>query len=169
MMPYIPNLRNPYDDQMKVQLEDPAPHQVFYYNQAIEDIAEDLGIEVEDNELIPDGGRPRKYFYAWMSEKGNLLYDASVNGDAADAFYESEAEAEAALERLIDANPDEEDRYRKSNLFKVKKMDKVMEGVEVFTEQQGLGDFATDGGYTLDKGYDRDLVELAESADEIEW
>lgn len=169
MEPYVMNLRNPYDDEMKIQLEDPAPHQVYFLNQRIEEVAEDLGVDVDDNELIPDGGRPRKYFYAWMSENGNLLYDASVNGDAADAFYESEEEAEAALERLIDANPDEEDRYRKSNLFKVKKMDKVMEGVEVFTEQQGLGDFAPDGGYTLHEGYDHELMELVSEANKLEW
>lgn len=169
MEPYILNLRNPYDDELKWELEDPAPHQVFFYNQAIEEMAENLGVDIDDHELIPDGGRPRKYFYVWMTENGNLLYDTSINGDGADVLYESEKEAEEALERLIDVNPDEEDRYRKSNLYKVKKMDKVMEGVEVFTEQQGLGDFVPDGGYTLSKGYDPSLEELASEADQLEW
>jgi hypothetical protein len=169
MEPYIINFRDPWDDEMQFQYEDPAPHQVFFYNQAIENLAEELGVDVDDNELIPDGGRPRKYFFTWMTENGNLLYDTGVNGDGADVLYESEEAAEEALERLIDANPDQEDRYRKSNLYKVKKMDKVMEGVEVFTEQQGLGDFVPDGGYPLPQGYDQDLIELAGSADEIEW
>lgn len=169
MEPYILNLRNPWNDEMKMQLEDPAPHQIFFYDQAIEELAEDLGVDVDDHELIPDGGRPRKYFFAWMTENGNLLYDTSVNGDGANVLYESEKEAEEALERLIDANPEEEDRYRKSNLYKVKRMDKVMEGVEVFTEQQGLGDFVPDGGYTLPEGYDPNLSELAEQVDEVKW
>jgi hypothetical protein len=154
---------------MRIELEDPAPHQVYFYNQAIEEMAEDLGVDVDNNELIPDGGRPRKYFFTWMTENGNLLYDASVNGDAADVFYESETEAEEALERLIDSHPEEEERYRKSNLYKVKRMDKVMEGVEVMTEQQGLSDFAPDGGYLMPESYDEDLMELAESADQVEW
>lgn len=104
-----------------------------------------------------------------MTENGNLLYDASVNGDGADVLYESEEKAEEVLERLIEANPGEEDRYRKSNLYKVKRMDKVMEGVEVFTEQQGLGDFVPDGGNTLPEAYDQDLTELGAAADELEW
>jgi len=41
---------------MRWDLEDPAPHQVFFYNQAIEDLAEELGYEPEENDLIPDGG-----------------------------------------------------------------------------------------------------------------
>jgi len=169
MEPYVMNLRNPWDDEMKIELEDPAPHQVYFLNEAIEDLAEDLGVDVDDNELIPDGGRPRKYFFAWMTENGNLLYDTSVNGDGADALYESEEAAEEALERLIDTHPEEEDRYRKSNLYKVKKMDKVMEGVEVFTEQSGLADFSPDGGYVMPEGYSQSLSELAESAEELEW
>jgi hypothetical protein len=66
-------------------------------------------------------------------------------------------------------HPEEEDRYRKSNLYKVKKMDKVMEGVEVFTEQSGLDSFAPDGGYRMPDDYDQGLSELAESAEELEW
>jgi hypothetical protein len=169
MEPYIPNLRNPWDDEMQIQLEDPAPHQIFFYNQAIEELAEELGYESEDSELIPDGGRPRKYFFTWMTENGNLLYEAGVNGDGADVLYESVEDAEDGLQRLIDSNPEEEDRYRKSNLYKIKRMDKVMEGVEVMTEQSGLDSFAPDGGYRMPEEYDRSLSELAESADQIEW
>ena len=175
MEPYVLNLRNPYDDEMKWALEDPAPHQVYFYNEAIMDLAEELGIENSrllpdgGDDIVTDGGRPRKYFFTWMTENGNLLYDASVNGDAADVFYESETEAEEALERLIDAHPEEEERYRKSNLYKVKRMDKVMEGVEVMTEQQGLSDFAPDGGHILPEGYDQDLSGIAESAEQLEW
>lgn len=168
-MPYVLNWRNPWDGEAGFYKEDPAPHQVFFYNEAIEDLAEELGYDTEDTELIPDGGRPRKYFFTWMTENGNLLYEAGVNGDSADVFYESENEAEQALENLIDSNPGEEERYRKSNLYKVKRMDKVMEGVEVMTEQQGLGDFVPDGGYQLEEGFDQSLSELAESADKLEW
>jgi len=169
MVPYVMNLRHPRGEEMRIELEDPAPHQVYFYNQAIEEMAEDLGVDVDNNELIPDGGRPRKYFFTWITENGNLLYESSVNGDGADVLYESETEAEQALERLIDTHPEEEDRYRKSNLYKVKRMDKVMEGVEVMTEQQGLSDFAPDGGYLIPESYDEDLMELAESADQFEW
>jgi hypothetical protein len=167
MEPYVLNWRNPWDGEMGMYKEDPAPHQDFFYNEAIEDLAEDLGDDGNDNELMPGGGR--KYFFTWITENGNLLYDASVNGDGADAFYESETKAEEALERLIDAHPEEEDRYRKSNLYKVKRMDKVMEGVEVMTEQSGLADFAPDGSYLMPEGYANDLTELAESADQVEW
>lgn len=169
MEPYVMNLRHPRNGEMKWELEDPAPHQVYFLNEAIEELAEDLDVDVEGNELIPDGGRPRKYFWTWITENGNLLYDTSVNGDGADAFYESEDAAEEALERLIDINPEEEDRYRKSNLYKVKRMDKVMEGVEVFTEQSGLDSFAPDGGYRMPDDYDQGLSELAEQADKLDW
>jgi hypothetical protein len=169
MEPYVMNLRNPWDGEMKWELEDPAPHQVYFLNEAIEDLAEDVDVNVDGNELVPDGGRPRKYFWTWITENGNLLYDTSVNGDGANAFYESEDAAEEALERLIDMHPEEEDRYRKSNLYKIKKMGKVMEGVEVFTEQSGLDSFAPDGGYRMPDDYDQGLSELAESAEELEW
>lgn len=56
MEPYIINFRDPWDDEMQFQYEDPAPHQVYFYNEAIEEMAEKLGLDVDDNELIPDGG-----------------------------------------------------------------------------------------------------------------
>lgn len=148
------------DEEMKYGLFNYAP--LAHYDLRIQELEDELE-ELGDDDLMTDGGRPRKYFFTWMTENGNLLYEASVNGDGADVLYESEEEAEEALERLIDAHPEEEDRYRKSNLYKVKRMDKIMEGVEVMTEQQGLGDFATDGGYR------EDILELAEAAEEVEW
>jgi len=39
-----------------------------------------------------------------------------------------------------------------------------MEATEVLTEQSGLTDFAPDGGYQI-----YELLEIAESADEIQW
>jgi hypothetical protein len=132
--------------------------------QELEDELEDL-----DEDLVPDGGRPRKYFWTWITEDGNLLYETELNGEEADVFYESPEEAKEALERHFDRNPERADRYEKAGLYEIKLRDKVMQGVEVKTEQSGLDQFAPDGGYALPKGYDRDLVELAESADEIEW
>jgi len=123
--------------------------------------------EYSEGDPVPDGGR--KYFFAWLTENGNLLYDASVNGDAADSLYTSVEEAEEALERLSEINPEEMERYKKSNLYRFKKMEKEMEGVEAFTEQAGLTQFETDGGQVLSSDYDHGLSELAESADEIEW
>ena len=169
MEPYIPNLRDPYDDEMHVALEDPAPHQVFFYNQRIEDLAEDLGVDVDDNELIPDGGRPRKFFWTWITEDGNLLYESDLNGEEADVLYESPEEAREALERHFDRHPELEERYNKAGLYQIKLQDRVMGGVEVKTEQSGLSDFAPDGGYLMPEGYDQGLSELAESADELEW
>jgi len=179
MEPYVMNLRNPYDGEMKIELEDPAPHQVFFYDRRIEQVADELGIEVgellpeedpeeyREGDPVPDGGR--KYFFAWMTENGNLLYDAEVNGDAADSLYTSVEEAEEALERLSEINPEEMERYKKSNLYRFKKMEKEMEGVEAFTEQAGLTQFETDGGRVLSSGYDHGLSELAESAEQLEW
>lgn len=84
-------------------------------------------------------------------------------------MFESVEEAEQALEHQLELFPEEEERYKKSALYKIKKMSKEMEGVEVVTEQSGLMDFSPDGGYELPVGYDLDLVELAESAHSLEW
>jgi hypothetical protein len=179
MEPYVMNLRNPYDGEMKMQLEDPAQHLVFFYDRRIEQVADELEIgvrellpeedpeEYSEGDPVPDGGR--KYFFAWMTENGNLLYDAGVNGDAADGLYTSVDEAESAIKRLADTNPEQQDRYEKSTLYMFKKMDKEMQGVEAFTEQAGLGQFETDGGYSLPPGYDENLEQLAEAAEEVSW
>jgi hypothetical protein len=169
MEPYVMNLRNPYDDQMKWELEDPAPHQVFFYNQAIENLAEELGVNTDDDELIPDGGRPRKYFWAWRDENGNYISDTTINGDSADIAKESLAEAERMMERLMESNPEQQDRYENAGCYKIKIMDKEMEGVEINTEQSGLDQFAPDGGYVISEPYEQELMELAESADRLEW
>lgn len=169
MEPYIPNLRNPWDGEMRVDLEDPAPHQVFFYNQAIEELAEDLGVDTENNEMIPDGGRPRKFFWTWITEDGNLLYESDLNGEEADVLYESPKDAREALKRHFDRNPELEERYNKAGLYQIKLDERVMGGVEVRTEQSGLSDFSPDGGYRMPEGYSQSLSELAESADDVEW
>ena len=169
MMPYILNWRNPWDGEAGFYKEDPAPHQVFFYNQAIEELAEDLGYDVEENELIPDGGRPRKYFWAWRDENGNYISDTTVNGDSADIAQESPEEAEEMLERLMKSNPEEKDRYRSAVCYKIKIEEKEMEGVEVETVQSGLTDYAPDGGFEIAEEYYQSLSKLAESAEQVEW
>lgn len=165
MEPYVLNLRNPRNQEMYVELEDPAPHQVFFYNKAIEETAETL--DIEDSELIPDGGRPRKNYWAWFTDNDNLFYREDLNGDEADTLYESIEEAEKALERQADLHPEQEERYKAFSLYKVKRVGKELEGVEVLTEQSGLQDFAPDGGQPLH--YDPTLYKIAENAEQLEW
>lgn len=121
----------------------PEAHYKSAIDEALErEAAEDLLDDDDDvDEILPDGGRPRKYFFAWRDENGEYLSDKTVNGDAADVAYSSVEEAEQSLERLIDANPQQQDRYESASLYKIKQVEKVMEGVEVTTEQQGLTDF----------------------------
>lgn len=123
-----------------------------HYDKQIQEIEEQLQ-DLDGNDLVPDGGRPRKTFWAWITEEGNLLYETDLNGEEADVFYDSVNAAEQALERHVDRHPEREDRYKNANLFKVKKQGKELEGVEVLTEQSGLADFAPDGGYE-----DEDLI-----------
>jgi hypothetical protein len=139
------NLRNPRDGEMQYELNNyfPEAHYKLAIDEALErEIREDLIDEDDDfDEMLPDGGRPRKYFFAWRDENGEYLSDKTVNGDAADVAYSSVEEAEQSLERLIDTNPEQQDRYKSASLYKIKQVEKVMEGVEVMTEQQGLTDF----------------------------
>jgi hypothetical protein len=153
------------DEEMKYGLFNYAP--IAHYDKRIDELRDEL--EELDDDLVPDGGRPRKYFWTWITEDGNLLYETELNGEEADVFYESPEEAREALERHFDRHPERADRYEKAGLYEIKLRDKVMQGVEVKTEQSGLDQFAPDGGYTLPEGYDQDLVELAESAEEIQW
>ena len=139
------NLRNPRDGEIQYELNNYFPE--AHYKQAIDEaiereVVEDLLDEDDDvDEMLPDGGRPRKYFFAWRDKHGNYLSDTTVNGDAADIAYESVEEAEDMLERLMDANPDQRDRYESASLYTIKLEEKMKEGVEVTTEQQGLTDF----------------------------
>lgn len=143
--PYWMNLRNPRDGEMQYELNNyfPEAHYKLAIDGALErEIREDLFEDDDDvDEMLPDGGRPRKYFFAWRDENGEYLSDKTVNGDAADVAYSSVNEAEQSLERLIDANPEQQDRYESASLYKIKLDEKIMEGVEVTTEQQGLFDF----------------------------
>lgn len=141
---------------------------IAHYDKLIEEKTDNLDVdEMDDGELLTDGGR--KYFYVWRTENGNYLFDAEVNGDAADVAKESVEDAEQMLETLFDTYPEEKDRYKRAACYKIKVMDKVLEGVEVETEQSGLGDFSTDGGYDLPAGYDHGLAELAEEAPSLHW
>ena len=139
------NLRHPRDGEMRYELNNYFPD--AHYKRAIDDalereVVEDLFEDDDDvDEMLPDGGRPRKYFFAWRDENGEYLSDKTVNGDAADVAYSSVDEAEDMLERLIDNNPEQQDRYESASLYKIKLDEKVMDGVEVTTEQQGLTDF----------------------------
>jgi hypothetical protein len=152
-------------EEMTYGLFNYAP--IGHYDMRIDELRDEL--EDLDEDLVPDGGRPRKYFWTWITEDGNLLYETELNGEEADVFYESPEEAREALERHVDRYPEREERYKKSGLYQIKLQEKEMEGVEVLTEQQGLGDFATDGGYTLAEWDDQDLLEVACQADELEW
>jgi hypothetical protein len=151
------------DDEMKYGLFNYAP--IAHYDLRIEELEQEL----EDDDLVTDGGRPRKYFWTWITEEGNLLYETELNGEEADVFYESPGDAREALQRHVDRHPEREERYKKSGLYQIKLQEKEMDGVEVMTEQQGLGDFAPDGGYLLPEGYDLSMTEIAESADELDW
>lgn len=150
---------------MKYGLFNYAP--IAHYDLRIEELEQEL--ENHDDDLVTDGGRPRKYFWTWITEEGNLLYETELNGEEADVFYESPEEAREALERHVDRHPEREERYKKSGLYQIKLQEKEMQGFEVLTEQQGLGDFAPDGGYVLPEDYDQGMTEIAESADQLEW
>ncbi|WP_313694151.1 hypothetical protein [Halorarum halobium] len=151
---------------MKYGLFNYAP--LAHYDLRIEELEDELG-DLEETDLMTDGGRPRKYFWAWRDENGNYISDKMVNGDSADIAHDSMEEAERMMENLMESNPEEQDRYESAGLYKIKLDAKEMEGVEVKTEQSGLDQFAPDGGYTLPEGYSHDMTELAESADQIEW
>lgn len=161
MVPYILNLRNPWDGEMYVHLEDPAPHQVFFHNKAIEEYAEELGLD--DHELIPDGGQRTQYY--WSGENG-ILYHTEQGEDIVDPFFDSEEEADRFLDNQAEKLG--EDRYSGMVLRKTGNQ-KVKEATDVLTSQSGIADFAPDGGYELPEGYDRELQELAGEADAVEW
>ena len=165
--PYWQFLDASRGEEMKYGLFNYAP--IGHYDIRIQELEDELEIDDSDDDLVTDGGRPRKYFWTWITEEGNLLYETELNGEEADVLYESPEEAREALERHFDRHPERADRYEKAGLYEIKLRDKVMQGVEVKTEQSGLDQFAPDGGYTLPKGYDQDLVELAVEAENLEW
>ncbi|EMA11571.1 hypothetical protein SAMN05443574_103306 [Haloarcula vallismortis] len=157
MEPYVMNLRNPWDGQMKYELEDPAPHQVFFYNEAIEELAEELGYEPEDNELIPDGGSRTKYY--WSGQDG-ILYHTEKGEDIVVPFFNTEEDAGDFIERQAELHG--KDRYEGMVLRKTGDR-KVAEAKDFIYNDSQLTDFMTDGGY------DNSLLDLAESAGELEW
>lgn len=97
--------------------------------------------DIDTPDFLPDGGRPRKNYYMWLTKDNTVLYLDDINGEEADVLYETMGEAEKALEQHLDRNPDNEERYRAANLYRFKIKNQALEGVEVLTEQQGLFDF----------------------------
>lgn len=88
------------------------------------------------------------HFYWKDSRTNGLLSQGSFQLDdleTVDAIYQSEEDAENYLQNLADQNPELKDRLQGCTLYKDGQ--KVMQGADVLTEQQGLGDFMTDGGY----------------------
>jgi len=53
MHPYVLNWRNPWNDEMGFYKEDPAKHTLGFYEDLVQELAEDLGIE--DSTLLPGG------------------------------------------------------------------------------------------------------------------
>ena len=53
MHPYVLNWRNPWDGEPGVYLEDPAKQTLGFYEDLVQEAAEDLG--VEDSPLVPGG------------------------------------------------------------------------------------------------------------------
>jgi len=66
MHPYVLNWRNPWNDETGFYKEDPAKHTLGFYEDLVQNAAEDLGMEdsslipggsaVDDEDLFPDGG-----------------------------------------------------------------------------------------------------------------
>jgi hypothetical protein len=134
---------------------------VAHYDKRIEELSEDTGFEDED--ILPDGGSRTEYF--WSGEDG-IVYHTEVGEDMVNPFFGSVPEAEQYLERQADKHGKEPYTglvLRKSGNQKVK------ESTDVLTEQQGLDEYFADGGQVLPEGYDSSLMELAESADRVEW
>lgn len=154
-------------EEMEYGLFNYAP--LAHYDIRIRELEEELDVEDTDDDLVTDGGRPRKYFWAWRDENGNYISDKMVNGDSADIAHDSPEDAERMMQNLMESNPEEQERYESAGLYKIKLDGKEMEGVEVNTEQSDLFEYSTDGGHTLPEGYDRSMTEIAGSADQVEW
>ena len=93
-----------------------------------------------------------------------MLYDGffQYNGiQTVDAIFDSEESADQLLERLAEQHPEEKPRLQAAVQYRDGK--KVKEGNDVLTEQQGLGDFATDGGTTIPS--DAAIDEVVEERD----
>jgi len=66
MHPYVLNWRNPWNDEMGFYKEDPAKHTLGFYEDLVQEAAEDLGVSdssllpggetVDDDDLVRDGG-----------------------------------------------------------------------------------------------------------------
>ena len=56
MHPYVLNWRNPWNGETGFYKEDPAKHTLGFYEDLVQEAAEDLGLE--DSPLVPGGGTP---------------------------------------------------------------------------------------------------------------
>lgn len=150
MHPYVLNWRNPWDGETGFYKEDPAKHTLGFYEDLVQEAAEDLGIEdspllpggdtPDDEDLIPDGGSRTQYF--WSGEDG-IAYHSEIGQDMVDPFFDTVEQAERYLESQADKHGQQ--RYEGLVLRKSGNQ-KVEEATEVLTEQSGLDQFAPDGG-----------------------
>jgi len=79
MHPYVLNWRNPWNDEMGFYEEDPARHTLGFYEDLVQEAAEDLGIS--DSPLIPGGD---------SDGGGELLFDGGLSWEQVSHEYWSE-------------------------------------------------------------------------------
>lgn len=138
--PYWLSLRHPRDGEMHFDLFNYFPD--AHYRAAVEDAGYQLD---EEQEVVPDGGSRTQYY--WSGDDG-ILYHTEQGEDMVIPFFETVDDAERFLEQQADRHG--KDRYSGMVLRKTGNR-KVEEATDVLTEQSGLGDFATDGGYPDDE------------------
>jgi hypothetical protein len=146
--PYWVNLRAPRDDEMYFDLNNYFP--AFHYEQAIN--------ELDDEELIPDGGgyadlhngkRTSKVYYWVDPDTGSALEHTGVNDEQTIPFFPDEEAAEAYLEQRAETG--DKAQYEDLSLYQARAK-KVGDAVDVLTDQSGIEDFLTDGGTGYEEG-----------------
>jgi hypothetical protein len=104
----------------------------------------DGGHEIATDDLISDGGSVGQYL--WLDpDTGAALYHTTVFDDEADPFFESAETTERFLERQHELQPEDEDRYERMSLYKIR-LPKEKDAIDVLLDQSGLDEFAPDGG-----------------------
>jgi len=142
------------DDEMKYGLFNYAP--LAHYDLRIQELEDELD-EVGDDDLVTDGGSRTKYY--WSSQEG-ILYHTEKGEDVVMPFFHSEEDAGDFIERQAELHGKEQ--YKGMVLRKTGDR-KVAEAEDYIYDDSELTDFITDGGY------DQNVLELAEAAEEIEW
>jgi hypothetical protein len=104
-----------------------------YFPRAHYELAVDEALQ--DESLVSDGGRRTQYY--WVGDEG-ILYHTSEGEDRVDPFFDTVDDAEQFLE--TQAQQYGEDRYEAMVLRKTGNR-KVMEAVEVLTQQTGVTDW----------------------------